>query len=187
MAQLEINDELLSTFFIDLLLVYAYWWKWRRYLELGMKIPGTTGLTIYKKLSPLYHQSFMSSFPRFYGNCTSYSPVSRFWIGPVLVVVLTDQYGIESVVKQDKLLRRWYLGRKLGEPVFRNGLLCIDEEKWRRHRKLVSADLHMNILETFVGNSAKNNHTIENKLRCLAERVTVHDIPPYIIRCTLDV
>jgi hypothetical protein len=55
------------------------------------------------------------------------------------------------------------------------------------HRKIVSAARHMNILETFIENSAKKSHTIENKLKCLADGVTAHDIAPYIIRCILDV
>jgi hypothetical protein len=71
----------------------------------------------------------MQSYPRIIEMARSYIPVARLWIGPVLAVELTDPYSIESVVKQDKLLGRGYQGRKSGEPVFRNGRLCIDGDK----------------------------------------------------------
>jgi hypothetical protein len=55
------------------------------------------------------------------------------------------------------------------------------------HRKIVSAALHMNILETSVENSAKNSDILANKLKGLPDRVAAHDIASYIIPCTLEV
>jgi cytochrome P450 len=121
------------------------------------------------------------------GIARYYGPIARLWLGPVLVVALTDPDSIECVVKQDKLLGRGYLVRKLGGPVFRNGLLCIDGDIWRRHRKIVSAALHINILETFVENFAKNSDILASKLKALADGVTAHDVAPHLIRCTLDI
>jgi len=117
----------------------------------------------------------------------SYGPVARLWFGPVLVVVLTDPDSIENVVKHDKLCRRGYVAWKTTEQVFRNGLLNIEGEEWRRHRKIVSAAFHINILETFVESFAKNSYILANKLKALADGITVHDISPYLIRCTLDI
>ena len=80
-----------------------------------------------------------------------------------------------------------YLVRKLGEPVFGNGLLCTDGVKWRRHRKIVSAGLHINILVPYVEKSAKNSHILAHTLKALADGITAHDIAPYLTRCTLDI
>jgi cytochrome P450 len=102
-------------------------------------------------------------------------------------VVLTNPNSFEMVVKQDKLSGRGYLVKKFGEPAFGNGLLCIDGDKWRKHRKIVSAALHINILETFVENFAKNSDILANKLKALADGVTAHDIAPYLMRCSLDI
>jgi cytochrome P450 len=118
---------------------------------------------------------------------SSYSPVARLWFGPVLIVVLTDPHSIEIVVKHDKLCSRGYLIRKLTEQVFRNGLFYIDGEEWRRHRKIVSAALHINILEMSVERFVKNSNILANKLNALADGITAHDIAPYLIRCTLDI
>ena len=77
--------------------------------------------------------------------------------------------------------------RKLGDPFFRNGLLSIEGEEWRRYHKIVSSALHVNILETFVEVFAKNSDILANKLKVLADGITAHDISPYFIRCTLDI
>ena len=44
MALLETNAALYSTFFVVLLLVLAYRSRWRRYFQLGMKLPGPPAL-----------------------------------------------------------------------------------------------------------------------------------------------
>jgi cytochrome P450 len=88
----------------------------------------------------------------------SYGPIARWWrFGHVLLVVLADRDSTESVVKHDILLSRGYLARKSMEQAFGNGPLYIDGYKWRRHRKIISAGLHINILERFVENFAKNS------------------------------
>jgi cytochrome P450 family 4 len=65
--------------------------------------------------------------------------------------------------------------------------LYIDGEEWRRHRKIVSAALHINILETFVENFAKNSDILAIKLKAVADGITTHDILPYLMRCSLDI
>ncbi|GFG33256.1 hypothetical protein Cfor_04564, partial [Coptotermes formosanus] len=117
----------------------------------------------------------------------TYVPVARLWFGPVLVVVLTDPDAIGKVVKHDKVGGRGYLFTKLMSPAFRNGLLVIDGDKWRAHRKIVSSALNTNVLETFVENFAKNSDILANKLKALADGNTAHDIVPYFTRCSLDI
>jgi cytochrome P450 len=104
-----------------------------------------------------------------------------------LVVVLTDPDCIESVVKHDKIGTRGYVARKSVEKAFPNGLFYLDGEEWRRHRKIVSAGLHVNILETYVENFAKNSDILVNKLKALADGITAHNIAPYLKRCSLDI
>ena len=187
MALAETNAVFYSAFFIGLLLVLAYCSRWRRYFQLGMKISGPPAVPIIGNVLQFTTNDLCKLFQELKEFTTSYGPIARLWIGPVLIVVLTDPDDIENVVKHDKSLSRGYITRKLGEPVFRNGLICIDGDKWRMHRKIVSAALHINILETFVENFAKNSHILANKLKALADGITAHDIAPYLIRCTLDI
>ena len=83
----------------------------------------TTCSANYRKLSPVYSVIIYAKFSKNVRNSQVYGPLSRLWVGPVLVVVLTDPDSIEKVVKHDKLCRRGYLAKKLIEPAFRSGLM----------------------------------------------------------------
>jgi cytochrome P450 len=187
MALLEINAAFFYTFFVGLLLVFAYCSRWRRYFQLGMKLPGPPALPIIGNCLQFTTNDLCKLFQELMAFARSYGPIARLWIGPVLVVALTDPDNIENLVKHDQLLTRGYIVRKLGEPIFRNGLACIDGDQWRRHRKIVSAALHVNILEKFVESFSKNSDILANKLKAIADGITAHDIVPYLKRCTLDV
>jgi cytochrome P450 len=109
------------------------------------------------------------------------------WIGPILVVVVTDADVIESVAKQDKLCRSGYRARKSMEKVFGKELLYNDGDNFQSLLSIPHLVLHINILETFVDNVARNSDILANKLKALADGVTAHDITPCLIRCTLDI
>jgi cytochrome P450 len=152
-----------------------------------MKLPGPPALPIIGNCLQFTTNNLCKLFQEFMETAHSYGPIARVWVGPVLVVVLTDPDCVESVVKHDKVCSRGYLARKTTEHAFRNGLLHIDGKEWRRHRKIVSAALHINILERSVENFGKNSDILANKLKAVADGITAHDIDPYLIRCTLDI
>jgi cytochrome P450 len=187
MALLDINAALFYTFVIALLLIGTYCWRWRRYYQLGMKLPGPPALPIIGNSLQFTTNDLCKLFQELKEFARSYGPIVRFWIGPLLLVVLTDADDIQNVVKHDKLCNRGYLIRKAMEHPFRNGLLHIDGEGWLRHRRIVSAAFHNNIFEKFVQNFAKNSDILADKLKALADGITAHDIAPYLIRCCVDI
>jgi cytochrome P450 len=152
-----------------------------------MKLPGPPALPIIGNCLQFTTHNLCNHFQKLTEIARSYVPIARLWFGPVLIVLLTDPDCIESVVKHDKLGSRGYLARKVTEPAFPNGLLNIEGEQWRRHRKILSAALHVNILERFVENFAKISDNLANNLKALADGITAHDITPYFFRCTLDI
>jgi cytochrome P450 len=186
-ALLQINVALLSIFLIGLLLALTYCSRWKRYFELGMKLPGPPGLPIIGNCLQFSTNDLCKLAQEFNELASSYSPIARLWFGPVLVVAITDPESIERMVRQDKLLGRGYLVRKLGEPVFRTGLLCSEGDKWRRNRKILSSGFQLNILEKLVENFAKNSDILANKLKVLADGVTAYDVTRHLMRCTLDI
>jgi cytochrome P450 family 4 len=187
MALLEINVALLSSFFIGILLLLIYWSRWSRYYILGMNLPGPPALPIVGNIFQFTSNDLCKLFKDCREMGRMYGPIARVWIGPILVVGLADADNIESVVKHDKLCTRGYIPRKLMKPAFLNGLVNIDGDDWRRHRKIVSAAFHINTLETFVETFAKSSDILANNLKALADGVTAHDIAPYLMRCTLDI
>jgi len=112
MALLEINAALFYTFFIGLLLALTYCSRWRRYFQLGMKLPGPPALPIIGNCLQFTSNNLCKLFQEFMEFARSYGPIARLWIGPALVVVLTDPDRVESVVKHEKLYSRGYLFRK---------------------------------------------------------------------------
>ena len=187
MALLYINAALFYTFVITLLLVLAYRSRWRRYFQLGMTLPGPPALPIIGNCLQFTGNDLCKIFQEAKEFASSYGPIARLWFGPVLVVVLTDPDNIESVVKSDKFCSRGYLAKKSVEKFLGNGLLHLDGEEWRRHRKIVSSALHINILETFVENFAKNSDILANKFKDLADGITAHDVAPHFTRCSMDI
>ena len=152
-----------------------------------MKLPGPPALPIIGNGLQFTTNDLCRLFQEFKEIARSYGPIARLWFGPVLIVVLTDPDCIESVVRHDKVVSRGTLIRKALQKVFRNGLVHTDGEEWRRHRKIVSAALHINSLEGFVENFAKNSDILANNLKAVADGITAHDIAPYLMSCTLDI
>jgi cytochrome P450 len=152
-----------------------------------MKVPGPPALPIIGNCLHFTSNDLSKLFQELTEISRSYGPIARLWFGHVSVVVLTDPDSIASVVKHDKLLSRGYLARKSMEQAFGNGLFYFDGKKWRRHRKILSSALHVNILETFVENFAKNSNILANNLKDLADGINAHDIAPYLMRCSLDI
>jgi hypothetical protein len=117
MALLEINAALFSTFFIELLLVFTYCSRWRRYFELGMNLPGPPALPIVRNCLQFTTNDLCKLTQELKEFSRSCGPIARLWIGPVLVVALTDPDNIENVVKHDKLGSRGYLtGKQWNKP-----------------------------------------------------------------------
>jgi cytochrome P450 family 4 len=187
MAIQAITAVLFSTFFIGLSLLLVYCWRWRRYFELGMKLPGPPALPLLGNCLDFTTKNLCNFFQEFTEFSRTYVPVARLWFGPVLVVVLSDPNHIEKVVQHDKIGNKGYLIMKCFEPAFRNGLFVIDGDKWREHRKIITSALNKNVLETFVENFAKNSDILANKLKAVADGTTAQDIVPYFTRCTLDI
>jgi hypothetical protein len=90
MALLEINAALLCTFFIGILLVLAYWSRWRRYFELGMKITGPPALPIVGNCLLFTSNDLCKFFKEFRDIGRTNAPIFRIWIGPIFVVGLSD-------------------------------------------------------------------------------------------------
>ena len=152
-----------------------------------MKLPGPPALPIIGNSHQFTTNDLCKFEKEFKEFARSYAPITRFWFGHLLVVVLTDPDNIENVVKHDKFCCKGYISRNSTEQPFRNGLFHVDGEEWRRHRNIVSSAFHINILETFIQNFTKHSDILANKLKDLADGITAHDIAPYFTRCTLDI
>ena len=96
MAVPEINAALYFTLFIALLLVLAYRSRWRRYFQLGMKLPGPPALLTIGNCLQFTSNDLCNVFQEFKEFARPCGPISRLWFGPVFVFVLTDPDSIKK-------------------------------------------------------------------------------------------
>ncbi|XP_069674640.1 cytochrome P450 4c3-like [Periplaneta americana] len=129
----------------------------------------------------------------------TYGSILSGWYGPIPVILLKDPQRIETLCKQDKVWRRFpdIMDKKVLEPIFKTGLLAIEGEVWKRHRRILNNAFHNNILEKFVNNFDKNSNILANRieeyangnfqaLQVLFTQCTIDTIVEYLFGYTVD-
>lgn len=113
-----------------------------------------------------------------------YTNVARLWIGPKLIVFLTNPKDVEiilgSSVHIDKSDEYRFFKPWLG-----NGLLISSGEHWRSHRKLIAPAFHQNVLKSFIGTFNSNSLNVVQRMK--KEVNKVFDIHDYMSETTVDI
>nr|QZK27654.1 cytochrome P450 monooxygenase CYP4G113 [Conogethes punctiferalis] len=104
-----------------------------------------------------------------------YGEVVRAWLGPKLVVFLTDAADVEVILNShvhiDKSSEYDFFKPWLGD-----GLLLSSGAHWRSHRKMIAPTFHINILKSFVGLFNQNSRNVVEKMRPeIGKTFDVHD------------
>nr|WDY85990.1 cytochrome P450 4G335 [Pagiophloeus tsushimanus] len=182
------NAGLLTTFSLLLVsvltLLYVYWRvSRRRMVELAEKIPGPNGWPILGNAlefigSP--HEIFM----RIYEKSFQYGRTVKVWIGPRLLIFLTDPKDVEIILSShvhiDKSPEYRFFRPWLG-----NGLLISSGQKWRAHRKLIAPTFHLNVLKSFVDLFNKNSmETVKKLEKEIGKEFDCHD---YMSEATVEI
>ncbi|XP_049861685.1 cytochrome P450 4d2-like [Schistocerca gregaria] len=118
---------------------------WASRLRTGVPGPPTLpilgNLLFFRKLPVVYEHC--NKLQRLYGN------VYRFYIGPVLIVVVTQLEDAQKLLAGTKLRDRGsYLMRPLC-PFLDNGLITNSGETWKSQRKLIEPCFHSEVLKGF--------------------------------------
>ncbi|XP_049809209.1 cytochrome P450 4C1-like [Schistocerca nitens] len=126
-------------------LLAAAGYLWASRLRTG--VPGPPTLPILGNLL------FFRKLPVVYEHCnklqTLYGNVYRFYIGPVLIVVVTQAEDAQKLLAGTKLRDRGsYLMRPL-RPFLGNGLVTNSGETWKTQRKLIEPCFHSEVLKGF--------------------------------------
>lgn len=113
-----------------------------------------------------------------------YDNVARVWIGPKLLIFLTNPADVEiilgSSVHIDKSDEYRFFKPWLG-----NGLLISSGDHWRSHRKLIAPAFHQNVLKSFVGTFNSNSLNVVRRLeKEIGKEFDVHD---YMSETTVDI
>lgn len=113
-----------------------------------------------------------------------YTNVARVWIGPKLIVFLTNPKDVEIILgshvhidKSDEY--------RFFKPWLGNGLLISSGDHWRSHRRLIAPAFHQNVLKSFIGTF--NNNSLSVVKRLGKEVGKVFDIHDYMSETTVDI
>lgn len=110
----------------------------------------------------------------------------RLWLGPELLVVVTDAKVAEGILSSPKYIE------KSGEydfmrPWLGEGLLTSSNKKWHSHRKIITPTFHFKILEQFVEIFDHQSDVFVSQLKGFAETGQDFDVFPLVTLYALDV
>lgn len=114
----------------------------------------------------------------------TYENVARIWIGPKLVVFLTNPMDVELILNSSVHIEKSDEYRFF-KPWLGNGLLISGGDHWRAHRKLIAPAFHQNVLRSFVGTFNSNSHNVVRRMR--KEVGKVFDVHDYMSETTVDI
>ncbi len=110
--------------------------------------------------------------------------VTRIWIGPKLVIALTNPADIELILNSNVHIQKSDEYRFF-KPWLGNGLLISKGEHWRSHRKLIAPAFHQNVLKSFVGTFNANSLNVVKRME--KEIGKVFDVHDYMSETTVDI
>ncbi|XP_069675749.1 cytochrome P450 4C1-like [Periplaneta americana] len=118
----------------------------------------------------------------------TYGSIVSGWYGPIPLILLKDPQRIEKLCKQDKVWRRFpdIIDKKVMEPIFKGGILAIEGEEWKRHRRILNNAFHNNILGKFVNNLDKNSNILANRIEEYANG-SFQALQVLFTQCTIDI
>ncbi|PSN45100.1 Cytochrome P450 4C1 [Blattella germanica] len=169
------------------LLVIKHNFSKKRFYEAAETIPGPRSFPIVGNILSEISNSVVERFARQNSLFKEYGATYRLWMGPTLKIFTSDPTVVERIFGSNKYyLERDHFHQSVLSPLLRNGLLTSNGEKWKRHRKVIISTFHTKILETFIGNFAKNSKILTDRLAEVADGSSF-DCYKYMAMCALDI
>lgn len=112
-----------------------------------------------------------------------YTGAVRVWIGPRLIVFLTDPRDVELILSSHVYIDKSPEYRFF-KPWLGNGLLISSGSKWRAHRKLIAPTFHLNVLKSFIDLfNANSRHVVKKLEKEIGKEFDCHD---YMSEATVE-
>ncbi|XP_034242913.1 cytochrome P450 4C1-like [Thrips palmi] len=183
------RPEMLTTALIvgalGVALVYymAFRWRRRRMYELAAKIPGPTGLPVIGNVFDVVgdtEETVRKTMAQFH----QYRPTYKYWLGPLLLVALTDPRDLEIVLNNYKYTDKSHF-YEVFHPLGGQGVFNAAGEQWRRNRKIIAPAFNFNFLVQFVGVFHAMAMRLVGKMKARGEGESF-DSYKLVELCTLD-
>ncbi|XP_063224727.1 cytochrome P450 4g15 [Bacillus rossius redtenbacheri] len=155
----------------------------RGFVRLAERLPGPPGYPLIGNALEFVGKADQV-FDKMSAHGDKYSTVMKVWVGPKLMVFLSDPRDVEiilgSSVYIDKSTEYRFFKPWLGE-----GLLISSGSKWRAHRKLIAPTFHLNVLKSFVELFNANSEAVARKMA--REEGREFDVHDYMSECTVEI
>ncbi|RZF47065.1 hypothetical protein LSTR_LSTR011802 [Laodelphax striatellus] len=166
------------------MLVAYYRMTRRRLYQLAGAIPGPTGYPLIGNALD-FVGSPNDVFTRISGKGDTYKNLLRMWIGPRLLVFLTNPNDVEVLLSSSQHINKGQ-DYDFFRPWLGNGLLISGGDTWRRHRKLIAPTFHLNILKSFIDLFNANSRMLVTRLKKESATAREFDVHDYMSECTVE-
>ncbi|KAK4886656.1 hypothetical protein RN001_002927 [Aquatica leii] len=165
------------------LLWYMYWRLSRRHMiELAERLPGPKGWPLIGNALEFVGSS-SQIFKTFYNLSFRYENIAKAWLGPKLLVFLTDPRDVEVILSSSVYIDKASEYRFF-QPWLGNGLLISTGHIWKTHRKLIAPTFHLNVLKSFIDLFNANSRATVDKLKM--ESGKTFDCHDYMSEATVE-
>ncbi|KAK3913381.1 Cytochrome P450 4V2 [Frankliniella fusca] len=113
---------------------------------------------------------------------SAYGPLTRVTLGHLTFVCVMDPHDMEAVMTSTKAQNK-SLAYTVLMQVMGLGLVTLNGDEWRRHRKAITPSLHLDILKDFVHIFYKKGAGLASELEQRADSAEVFDVTPLCGAC----
>ncbi|KAJ8880483.1 hypothetical protein PR048_016953 [Dryococelus australis] len=172
-----------STSIFVIICSIVWYLKMSRYFQLGNMIPGPPGLPILGNM--LTAMSRRNNILEYFRELRHrYGLVCKGWLGPHLLVGLSDPRDVAVILNSSQTLSKAPIYNPI-RLVFGKSLILADTEVWNKFRKIMNPTFTHQIIDTYV-------KTFYEKSLVMADRLEKHsdespfDMVDFTMPCTLE-
>ncbi|XP_046665741.1 cytochrome P450 4C1-like [Homalodisca vitripennis] len=178
--------SVLTTLAVFFSIVYVALFKWRRRRleKLASQLPGPPALPVIGN-----GLEFLGGpeevMAKILALCSRYESPFRIWMGPILLIMVSDPDNLQIVLNSSKTLEKGSLYRFFRDAAG-TGLFTAPVDKWKRNRRAITPAFNTRLLEQFMPVFNQQNRLLVAKL---GERVGhgLFDVWDYVSPATFDI
>ncbi|XP_075156887.1 cytochrome P450 4g1-like [Haematobia irritans] len=164
--------------------LYEIWLRNSRNYTLSAKMPTPPRLPLIGHGHLVAHLTNAQILTRAESYVDKYGEAFRAFLGPMLVVFLSNPSDIELILSNHKHLQK-STEYRFFKPWFGDGLLISSGHHWQHHRKMIAPTFHQSILKSFIPTFVLHSKkVVERMAKEIGKEFDVHD---YMSQTTVEI
>ncbi|XP_066904792.1 cytochrome P450 4C1 isoform X2 [Halyomorpha halys] len=138
--------------FLSVLIVGFLVKSWRR-----SKLPGPSGIPFLGQALTMWLKNTRDIVPLFVGWREKYGGLFEVEVFGMIYVFISEPELVEPILTSSTNITKGYFEYSFFRPMFNDGLIVSDGDKWRSRRKLLTPSFHFKILESSLKGMCRNS------------------------------